>query len=205
VTPKLLLFYYLLAYEAKRRETILTVLSALQNPNNSSQNSLTAIIAALTMNSSGVSSSANTLANRLIATHLEAMLNFKYPQEIFDHIPINYFLIKAKEADFLIMYPALLKHVINLFTQLCQVEHCLYEPKIGKHVACVAEKWKSLDYLIQRIVYVKKSAAENELTRSEAYMFKILWFKAYSVHGRKCVLVCEKKISFYYEKIILLI
>jgi hypothetical protein len=181
LTPKLLLFYYLLAYETKRRDTILTVLSALQNSNNN-QNNLAAITSALAMNSNG---SASTLVNKQIVSNLEAMLNFKYPQEIFDHIPINYFLAKAKDTDFLIMYPSLLKCVINLFTQLCQVEHCLYEPKISKNSLAAQQKWKSLDYLLHRVAYVKRGILENHLTRSESYMFKILWFKAYSVHGRK--------------------
>ena len=103
ITPKLLLFYYLLSYEAKRRETILLVLSALQNPQNA-PNSLTMITSAVSLNSTSP-----TAANRLILANLEALLSFKYPAGIFEHIPINYFLIKAKEIDFLIIYPGLLK------------------------------------------------------------------------------------------------
>jgi hypothetical protein len=32
---------------------------------------------------------------------------------------------------------------------------------------------------------MKKSLVENKLARNEAHMFKELWLKAYSIHGRK--------------------
>ena len=94
ITPKLLLLYYLLVYETKRRETLLTTSAILQNPSNQAGNpsSVTAAIV----------SSANK-------STLEALLTYRYSNEIFDCIPINYFLIKAKEADFSIIYPSLLK------------------------------------------------------------------------------------------------
>ena len=106
ITPKLLLFYYLLIYESKRRETILSLLNALQNPNNVQSN-----LAALTTLLNFQNSTSNP-SNKLISSSLDALLNFKYPAEIFSYIPINYFLIKAKETDFLILYPALLRYPI---------------------------------------------------------------------------------------------
>ena len=94
IAPKLLLLYYLLVYETKRRETLLTTSAILQNPSNQSGNpsSVTAAIV----------SSANK-------STLDALLTYRYSNEIFDSIPINYFLIKVKEADFSIIYPSLLK------------------------------------------------------------------------------------------------
>ena len=70
------------------------------------------------------------------------------------------------------------------------MEHCLYEPKIEKNSLTAErnEKWKNLEYLLNKLRHIKKALVDDELTRSEAYVLKILWFKAYSVHGRKLVL-----------------
>jgi len=169
ITPKMLLFYYLLVYETKRRETLCNTLNTLQNPSNTSANS---IAVAAAMNSS--------TSNRLISPSLEALLTYRYPSEIFEYIPINYFLLKAKESEFGIIYPSLLRFVINLFTQLCQVEHSLYEPQLDGH-----QKWFNLDFILNKLDYVKCQIQSKELTRSEAHMFKQFWFKSYSIHGRK--------------------
>lgn len=81
--------------------------------------------------------------------------------------------------------------VINLYTQLCQVEHSLYEPKFKSNMPLslsqLNDKWKSLQYLLLKMENIKKAMKTNELTRSEAHMYKIVWFKAYSIHGRKYV------------------
>jgi hypothetical protein len=157
ITPKLLLFYYLLIYETKRRETLITTLQTLSNPSNNP-----------------------VVGNRLIPPSLDALITYRYPTEIFESIPINYFLLKAKEADFAIIYPSLLRFVINLYTQLCQVDHCLYEPTLDNGF-----KWKNLDQILNKLRDIKASISENNLTRNEAHMFKKLWFMSYSIHGRK--------------------
>lgn len=72
-----------------------------------------------------------------------------------------------------------------MFTQLCQVEHCLYEPKFADDNQITHKKWKSLDYILDRLKDFRKAIIENEVTRNSAHMFKIIWFKGYSVHGRK--------------------
>ena len=168
LTPKLLLVYYLLVYETKRRETLISTLHTLQNPNMANNNAV-AVAAAMSNASKHASSSLDTL------------LTFRYSPEIFEHVPINYLLMRAKEFNFSIIYPALLKFVINLFTQLCQVEHCLCELKssTSKH------HLNDMDYVIHKLRTIKTSLALNDLTRNEAHMFKKLWFRAYSIHGRK--------------------
>ncbi len=169
ITPKILLFYYLLVYETKRRETLYNTLNTLQNPSNASASSL-AVAAAIN----------NPASSRLISPSLEALLTFRYPGEIFEYIPINYMLLKAKESEFCIIYPSLLRFVINLFTQLCQVEHSLFEPQLDGH-----QKWFNLDFILNKLDAVKCQIQSRELTRSEAHMFKEFWFKSYSIHGRK--------------------
>ena len=77
------------------------------------------------------------------------------------------------------MYPALLRLVINLFTQLCQVEHCLFEEKFSN------PKWKELQFIIFNLDEIKQSIHSGQLTRNQAKMFKKNWLKAYSIHGRK--------------------
>lgn len=72
-----------------------------------------------------------------------------------------------------------------MFTQLCQVEHCLYEPKFKPNQPCVAEKRLSLDSISGRLERLVGLIKTGNLTRSEANMFKIIWFKGYSLHGRK--------------------
>ncbi len=164
LTPKILLFYYLLVYETKRRETLLTTLNSLQNPSSS------------TTVATGI-----TISTTSAKITLDPLLTFRYSSEIYEYIPINYFLLKAKEPDFLIIYPTLLRFVINLFTQLCQVEHSLCEPNvINKNL-----KWNSIDYVLNKLNDMKKSLVENRLARNEAHMFKELWLKSYSIHGRK--------------------
>ncbi len=171
ITPKLLLIYYLLVYETKRRETLISTLNTLQNPNIASNNAV-AVAAAMSSSSKHASSS------------LDSLLTFRYSPEIFEYIPINYFLLKAKETHFSIVYPPLLRFIINLYTQLCQVEHCLYElkNKSTKH------HLDDMDYLMNKLKKIKTTLSQNDLTRSEAHIFKKLWFRAYSIHGRKLVI-----------------
>ena len=168
ITPKLLLMYYLLIYETKRRETLISTLNTLQNPSNMSNNNAVAVAAAMSNSS------------RLISASLDSLLTFRYPAEIFEYIPINYFLLKAKESNFLIIYPSLLRFVINLYTQLCQVEHCLCEPDLNSKCSVT-----DINYVMTKLKHIKNSLAQNDMTRNEAHMFKKLWFKAYSIHGRK--------------------
>jgi hypothetical protein len=47
------------------------------------------------------------------------------------------------------------------------------------------EKRYQLEYLTGKLEYIRKTIKSDDLTRSEAHTFKILWFKAYSIHGRK--------------------
>ena len=171
ITPKLLLIYYLLVYETKRRETLISTLNTLQNPNVASNNAV-AVAAAMSSSSKHASSS------------LDSLLTFRYSSEIFEYVPINYFLLKAKETNFSIIYPPLLRFVINLYTQLCQVEHCLSElkNKSNKHHI------EDMDYLMNKLKKLKSAISLKDLTRSEAHMFKKLWFSSYSIHGRKLVL-----------------
>jgi len=84
-TAKLLLFYYLLAYETKRREALLLVSNNIQSAVNHS------------------TYTKSHLAN------LETIFAYCYSPEIFEHIPINYVLVKAKHTDYLIMYPSILR------------------------------------------------------------------------------------------------
>jgi hypothetical protein len=35
---------------------------------------------------------------------------------------------------------------------------------------------------------IKTTLSQNDLTRSEAHIFKKLWVRAYSIHGRKLVI-----------------
>lgn len=72
-----------------------------------------------------------------------------------------------------------------MFTQLCQVEHCLYEPKFKQNQLCGVERRLSLDSILTRLERLINLIKSGDLTRSEASMFKIVWFKAYSLHGRK--------------------
>ncbi len=86
VTPKILLFYYLMSYETKRRETLISMSNLLQN---------------MSSNQSNYSKSH--------LTNFDSLFNFCYSSEIFDYIPINYLLVRAKEPEFLIIYPSLLR------------------------------------------------------------------------------------------------
>ena len=157
VAPKMLLFYYLMSYETKRRDTLLAMSNSLQNVNN------------------------QTNYTKSHLANLDTLFNFSYfSTQIFDFIPINYMLARAKEPDFFIVYPSLLRLVINLFTQLCQVEHCLYESRFIKNT-----KWMNLDFLLKQLSDMKASLCTNELNRNRAHMFKRTWLKAYSIHGRK--------------------
>jgi hypothetical protein len=153
LVPKLLLFYYLLLYEEKRRETI---------------NSLT---------------NSTLLANKLTwKNSFEKILKNRYSTEIFDHITINFLLLKAKSVGYFIIYPQLLRLFTNIFPQLCQVQHGLYDIELKLH------KRKSLDEMKSLIVDLKNSAIKPEtaaMTRSKANSIKLNWFRAYSIYGRK--------------------
>ncbi len=155
-TPKILLVYYLLSYETKRRETLLQVSASIQNTQN------------------------QTTYTKTHLANLDALFSFCYSSEIFDHVPINYLLVKAKQQDFLVIYPSLLRLVLNLFSQLCQVEHCLFEPRFES----ISESL-SLEHLIRKFEAIKICIGNNELTRNQAHMFKRQWLQAYSIHGRK--------------------
>jgi hypothetical protein len=153
LVPKLLLFYYLLLYEEKRRETI----SALPN---------------------------SMLTNKLAwnKNSFENILKTPYSTEIFDYITINFLLLKAKSAGYFVIYPQVLKLFTNLFPQLCQVQHGLYDIELKLH------KWKSLDEMKSLIVELKNSASQEAstiITRSKANSIKLNWFRAYSIYGRK--------------------
>ena len=174
----MIFYYYLLTYESKRRETVLAILSVIQNSSSQSSNPVSVSIAAALNSVSSLSSS------KLIPSSLECLITFKYPSEIFSFTPINHFLNRAKEPEFAIIHPSLLKLTINMFTQLCQVEHCLYEPS-PKSLKKIDVKLKNLDYLILKLKLFKHLVESNDFTRSDAHILKILWFKAYSLHGRK--------------------
>jgi hypothetical protein len=88
-------------YEAKRRETLFTTLATMQNPTNPTGNAVAVVAAMNTASASG--------SNKLIPASLEALITYKYPAEIFNYIQINYSLIKAKEPEFSILYPSLLR------------------------------------------------------------------------------------------------
>ena len=94
--------------------------------------------------------------------------------------------------------------VMNLFSQLCQVEHCLFESKL------INSKWRNFDYLERKLTELKVSITEKKLTRNQGIIFKRIWLKAYSFHGRKWVflssniLFCEQfntfKILFHFDR-----
>ena len=147
-----------MAYETKRRETLLQVSNSIQSACNQS------------------SYTKSHLAN------LENLFNFTYSQEIYEYVPVNYFLIKAKKSDYLIIYPSLLRLVLNLFTQLCQVEHCLFEPKTNLKNK---EQNADLNDLLDNLKEIKSLIPNDDLTRNSARMLKRRWLKAYSIHGRK--------------------
>lgn len=174
----MILYYYLLTYESKRRETVLAILSVIQNPSNQSSNPVSVAIAAALNSASSLGSS------KLIPSSLECLITYKYPLEIFNFTPINHFLNRAKESEFAIIHPSLLKLTINMFTQLCQVEHCLYEPST-KSIQKIDVKLKNFNYLMQKLKLFKYLVESNHFTRSDAHILKLLWFKAYSLHGRK--------------------
>jgi len=153
ICAKILLFYYLLTHETKRRETLLQTTASIQNLANQQ--------------------------NQNLKLYNSDLFNFRYSSEIFEYIPINYLLMKAKQSEYFILYPALLRLVINLFTQLCQVEHCLFEEKFSN------PKWKQLDFIIFKLNEMKKAIQSGQLTRNQAKIFKKNWLKAYSIHGRK--------------------
>lgn len=75
----------MLAYETKRREVLLLVSNNIQNAGNHS------------------TYTKSHLAN------LETIFSYCYSPEIFEYIPINYTLVKAKYPDYLIIYPSLLR------------------------------------------------------------------------------------------------
>ena len=70
--------------------------------------------------------------------------------------------------------------VLNLFPQLCQVEHFLFETKSTSN-----SKQINLDSILKFLEEVRRAILEKEFTRNQANMFKRHWFKAYSIHGRK--------------------
>jgi hypothetical protein len=88
-------------YETKRRETLITILSALQNPSNPTGN-VVSIVAA-------INAAAAANSSKLIPASLEHLITYKYQSEIFNYIPINYCLSKAKQAELCIIYPSLLR------------------------------------------------------------------------------------------------
>ncbi len=154
LVPKMLLFYYLLLYEEKRRETISTL----------PQNYITVNKLACNRNS------------------FENILKHRYSTEIFDYITINFLLLKAKSVGYFTLYPQLLRLFTNLFPQLCQVQHGLYDIELKLRSS------KSLDEMKSLIVELKNSAGNNEttmVTRSKANSIKLNWFRAYSIYGRK--------------------
>jgi hypothetical protein len=114
---------------------------------------------------------------------IDKLLTFRYSTEIFDYIPINYLLLKAKEPQFRIIYPSLLHQVINMFTQLCQVEHSL--SLYSSTVDLTKAKSNNIEYIITAIDNLKQQTITNQTTRDGAKMIKKLWFKGYSIHGRK--------------------
>lgn len=178
MAAKLIFYYYLLTYESKRRETVLAILSVIQNPSSQSSNPLSVTIAAALNSASSLGSA------KVVPSSLESLISFKYPSEIFNFTPINHFLTRAQEPEFAIIHPSLLKLTINMFTQLCQVEHCLYEPN-SKSKKKIDIKLKNIDFLLDKLRKFKKLVDSCEYTRSDAHICKILWFKAYSLHGRK--------------------
>ena len=91
-------------YETKRRETLFTTIATMQNPMNPTGNAVAVVAAMSTAAASG--------SSKLIPASLEALITYKYPAEIFDNVPINFSLIKAKESEFSFVYPVLLRSIL---------------------------------------------------------------------------------------------
>lgn len=91
-------------YETKRRETLFTTIATMQNPMNPTGNAVAVVAAMSTAAASG--------SSKLIPTSLETLITYKYPAEIFDNVPINFSLIKAKESEFSFVYPVLLRSIL---------------------------------------------------------------------------------------------
>lgn len=97
-------------YETKRRETLFTTIAAMQNPMNPTGNAVAVVAAMSTAAASG--------SGKLIPASLESLITYKYPAEIFDFVPINFSLIKAKESDFSLVYPVLIRlKILTYFDQ----------------------------------------------------------------------------------------
>jgi hypothetical protein len=107
---------------------------------------------------------------------LETTFIFNYSNELYDHIAIKYLLIKAKEPEYFILYPSLLRITINLFPQLCQVQHYLYDTQASN------VKNKNFNYFVDLIDNYKDS---NNLPRNQFNKIKSFWFYGYSIHGSK--------------------
>lgn len=144
LTPDLLLLYYLLHYEEKRREYLF------------------------------LTKQTNSAALKLRSTKIDNL--FYYSNEIYDQIEIKYLLLKAKEPDYCIIYPSLMRLIINQFPQLCQVEHYLYDEQSTKL------KTKNFKYFVELIDNHKHVRI---LTRSQFKKIKSYWFYGYSIHGSK--------------------
>ena len=91
-------------FETKRRETLFTTIATMQNPMNPTGNAVAVVAAMSTAAASG--------SSKLIPASLEALITYKYPAEIFDYVPINFSLIKAKESEFSFVYPVLLRSLL---------------------------------------------------------------------------------------------
>ena len=68
-----------------------------------------------------------------------------------------------------------------MFTQLCQVEHSL---ELSTPISKTA-KWTNLTFTTNKLREIKRSILADQITRNEVTMFKSMWLKAYSIHGRK--------------------
>ena len=102
---------------------------------------------------------------------------FKTENQIYDNIAIKYLLLKAKEeSDYFILYPSLLRITVNLFPQLCQVDHYLCERQSSKI------QIKNFDYFVDIIENFK---GLNNLSRNQFKKIKSIWFYGYSIHGSK--------------------
>lgn len=77
-----------------------------------------------------MSTAAASGSSKMIPASLESLITYKYPAEIFNFVPINFSLIKAKESDFSLIYPVLLRLYIFKLKYHCTIESFLFKIRL---------------------------------------------------------------------------
>ena len=116
-----------------------------------------------------------TSKNALKVLKMETNFILNYSNEIYDNIPIKFLLLKAKELDYFILYPSLLRITINLFPQLCQVQHYLCDTQPS-----YIQK-KNFHYFVN----ITEKFKDINIPRNQFDKIKSFWFYGYSIHGSK--------------------